>query len=470
MSGSGDTPMFSFTRFKLRLQLTDILDFRGDKASYRSVQVRDAIQHWLDRGGEVDQHLALMPWRASEETLLPRLPKAPVSTPLPTHKDYAAPYFHSINYYTRTSEMYFYVRLRHTCPKEVLMNVSTVPQLTVWIASLQLSEKPTKGGFFVYSNRAFASSNSLVIALQDYVKYTAKKSIEIALYWAPVNMNNFNLVGCVALQIDVDETDYFLLKRILTQLYNRTKVYPAGLPMVYVPPVNRCVDRDLLKSACDSQIKYLEAITVYEFRCFRHTDLSASIPVIREGTEGVPSTLWEVFHSVMVDSVRIFHSTLECIDRRGAYIQVVVMPIRARELAKTIFNSPVAFFRQYFTQETLEKLFDESSIIQGYSETYDPVTRKVTNTDELLAKESISQFWHVDIQAVLDNLNRVQRQVHPPQRETTSVDSSPQGSSFSFNPGSVTTTSALKKARFEATMVSPQVPGTPMEGVSGEGP
>ncbi len=355
------------------------------------------------------------------------------------------------------------------------MNVSTRGQLTVYVAYLQQGENPIKGGFFVYSNRAFASSSDLQNAVQHYVNFTAKKTIEIALYWAPVNMASFNLVGCQALNIDVDESDYFLLKRILTQLYNRDKLYPAQLPMAYVPPVTRCVDKGLLKAACESQLKYLEAYTAYDFRCLRHTDLSKPIPLrsepLEEGQEAATTTLWEVFHQVKVDSVRIFHSVVECEDRRGVYIQAIVMPLPSacRDLAHTVYTSPVAFFRQFFTEATLEKLFVHSSIIQGQSETYDPETRKVTNTDESSAMESIATFWHIDIKAVLDNLTKVQQQVHTPQRDAASGDSSYQGSTFSFNPGSVVTTSALKKARFEAPAPS-QVPGTSMEGVSGERP
>jgi hypothetical protein len=88
------------------------------------------------------------------------------------------------------------------------------------------------------------------------------------------------------------------------------------------------------------------------------------------------------------------------------YIQAIVMPLPSpcRDLEHTIFTSPVAFFRQVFTEETHEKLFVKSSIIQGHSETYDPETRKVTNTDESTAMESISTFWNIDIKAVLDNL------------------------------------------------------------------
>ncbi len=474
--------MFSFTRFKIRLQMADILNFQGDKASYRSEQVRDVLQHWLDGMGEVDSDVAFMPWsESSEEKLPPRFPTPPKTSPptphkpLPTHKDFAAPYFYAINYYTRSSELFFYVRVRHTQSREVLMNVSTRGQLTVYVAYLQQGENPIKGGFFVYSNRAFASSSVLQNAVQHYVNFTAKKTIEIALYWAPVNMASFNLGGCQALNIDVDESDYFLLKRILTQLYNREKLYPAHLPMAYVPPVSRCVDKGLLKAACDSQLKYLEAYNWYEFRCFKQTDLLAPIPLRPElsedGIKEATTTLWELFNQVKVDSVRVFHSVLECEDRRGVYIQAVVMPLPSpcRDLAKTVHTSPVAFFRQFFIEETLEELFVNSAIIQGHSETYDPVARKVTNTDESTAMESISTFWHIDIKAVLDNLTKVQQQVHPPQRDAASGDSSYQGSTFSFNPGSVVTTSALKKARFEAPAPS-QVPGTSMDGVSGERP
>jgi hypothetical protein len=344
-------------------------------------------------------------------------------------------------------------------------------QLTLYIAYLQQGDKPIKGGFFVYSNRAFATSSALFNSIQHYVNYTAKKPIEIAIYWAPVNMSSFNLVGCQALNIDVDESDYFLLKRVLTQLYNRTKVYPAHLPMAYVPPVTRCVDKDLLLAACGSQLKYLEAYTSYDFRCFKHTDLFVALPLHKElAEEGKEATsqLWDLFHSIQVDSVHTFHSILECEDRRGAYIQAIVMPVPVpcRDLAKTVHASPVAFFRQFFTQATLDKLFDESSIIQGHSESYDPVTRKVTNTDEASAMESISTFWNIDIRAVLD---KVHQQVYTSHKDAPSGDSSYQGSNLSFNPGSVVTTSALKKARFE-TPGPPKVPGTPMEGVSGERP
>jgi hypothetical protein len=194
MSGSEAGPIFSFTRFKIRVQMADILNFRGDKASYRSEQVKDVLQHWLDAMGEVDPSVAFMPWSVASEAKLPsRLPTPPKTSPptthipLPTHKDYASPYFHSINYYTRSSEMFFYVRVRHLQPKEVLMNVSTRGQLTVYIAYLQQGDNPIKGAFFVYSNRAFASLSFLQSAVQHYGNYTAQKSIEIALYWAPVN-------------------------------------------------------------------------------------------------------------------------------------------------------------------------------------------------------------------------------------------------------------------------------------------
>jgi len=53
----------------------------------------------------------------------------------------------------------------------------------LWVASLQVSEDPIKGGFFVYSHQAFATSPSLTEAIISAISLAARKSIEVALYF-----------------------------------------------------------------------------------------------------------------------------------------------------------------------------------------------------------------------------------------------------------------------------------------------
>lgn len=145
-----------------------------------------------------------------------------------------------------------------------------------------------------------------------------------------------------------------MLKRLLTHIYNRTKQYPSGVPMVYVPPVARCLDDNLLLASCNSQQKFARVCTVFEFRCFLITNLETPVPV-KEGMGLDPApSLGAIFCSLMLQGVKVVHSVLECSDRRGNYIQVLVMaPGPLIKLTKIIHQSPVAILCERATRAAI---------------------------------------------------------------------------------------------------------------------
>ena len=286
------------------------------------------------------------------------------------------------------------------------------------------------------------------------ISFIAGKEIDIALYWGSVNMAKAKIPGDSFLQIEVDATDYDLLKSALTHVYNITKLYPLGVPLVYVPPVARCIDLNLLTAACISQGKFARTSCVLEFRCFlRNLDCPVTV---RETMSGLgTTTLREVFRcSINYAGQHVFHSTLECADRRGDYIHAIVMPPPKREkLAQVILQSPVAFFRHFFEDTELQHLFDKPSLIAGKSETYDPETYTVTSSYEAHASKALSSFFHVDMQVMLDEVDKDATMAD------TQTESESFGTGLSFNPGSVRTASAWRKRPKTAF----QVPGTSRE-------
>ena len=78
---------------------------------------------------------------------------------------------------------------------------------------LQEGDQPVNGGFFVYSQRAYSDSSHLRAAIGNAVRLVAFRDIQFSLYWGPVNSWKLNLSGNYALQVEVDATDYDVLKR-----------------------------------------------------------------------------------------------------------------------------------------------------------------------------------------------------------------------------------------------------------------
>jgi len=314
----------------------------------------------------------------------------------------------------------------------------------------------------VYSHRNFSSSSSLISSIQSVIMTVVDKEIEIAFFWEKVNMFKINIQGPFALQVEVDETEYDYLKRALTIIYNTRKTYPLGVPMVYVPPVNRCLDEELLRQACDSQVKFQTIVASFEFRCFLSTDLGFKVKV-KPGRDKV-ATLGDLFRKgIKQGESPVFHSVIECSDLSGRkYIHALVMPSSKRlSLARAIFKSPVAVFRHYLEEPLLPRLFDNLSFLQGESDTYDEESETVTNNDESKAMEALRSCVTLDMSMVLDS-----QAERPRSRQGDAASyAASYVSGFSFDPGSVRTNSAhSKKARFSQD----QVPGTP-KGVSGEG-
>lgn len=448
---------YIFTRFRIRLTLPDLQQERGDKAVLRATCVRDTIQQFLDNCARVDPSVALAPWSVKMTGLPLRLPNAAI--PIPTHVDQAKKYFHTINPYSQQRDMYFYLKLRHEVSTGVLLNNVERPFcLSLWVASLQLSEDPVKGGFFVYSHRSFANSASLINSIQSAITQVAGKIVEVAIYWGPVNMVKVGLNGPYALQIDVDSEDYELVKRSLMLLYNRLKQYPSAVPMVYVPPVNRCIDDNLLREANESQVKFLQIVQVFDLRCFLSPSLDSKVTM--KPDRDLALTLGEFLRKgIVLEESPIFHSVIECLDQSGVrYIQALVMPIPLKSnLARVICKSPVAFFRHYLTDDSIALLFDRPSLLQGESDVYDPETRSVKNSDELQSSLAIRSCLHFDMQLVYDR--------HEDNAPSRQGESASYASNFSFDPGSIRTNSALaKRTRFSQV----SVPGT-SRGVSGEG-
>jgi len=134
------------------------------------------------------------------------------------------------------------------------------------------------------------------------------------------------------------------------------------------------------------------------------------------------------------------------------------MPSGSRsKLARSIFQSPVAFFCHCFEEDLLHKIFDKPAFEQGMSEEYDPQMQKFSNTYEKKADEALKTFFEVDMQLVFDS--------QMTSTTSTQGDGASYSSNFSFDPGSVKTTSALsKRPRFAHN----KVPGS-SKGVSGEG-
>lgn len=466
MSGSEIILDPRFTRLRVKVTHTFPEGGQADRASIRQIQVRDVLQQFLNTCSTVDPQVGIAPWSTKDDDLPVRLPHA--TNPLPTHQERAKPYFHTINYFSKGYDTYFYIRLRHGIPMKVLLNLEIPHQLSIWIASLQSSNSPVKGGYFVYSLRAYSYSPSLFSAILSTVRLVAGKAIDLGLYWAPVN--SATIRGPYALQFDVDEADYDLVKRCLTQIYNREKEYPLGVPMVYVPPISRCIDQDLIHAAFHSQAKFTECSELLSFRCFISTDLDGALP-IKEVDRDTSQTLREVFHSIKVDQASgpVFHAVLECIDQTGTPYVLAVTKFR-QDLAKLIYTSPVAFFRQYFTDEVLITLFDKAAVIQGQSETYDPLTRKVSNTDETASMAALQSSYYFDMQILHDRSQERHQRDQPMgfQGDNHSVASN--FSRVSFDPGSVATRSALnKRVRMNVPVHQDQVPGA-LQRASGEGP
>ena len=128
-------------------------------------------------------------------------------------------------------------------------------------------------------------------------------------------------------------------------------------------------------------------------------------------------------------------------------------PPKREKLAQVILQSPVAFFRHFLEDTELQQLFDKPSLLAGQSETYDPVTYTVTSSYEDLASKALASFFHVDMQVMLDELDKAATMAE------TQTESESFGTSFSFNPGSVRTASAWRKR--PKTVF--QVPGTSRE-------
>ena len=465
LMGSEVMSDYVFTRFRVKLTLQDVQQLRGDKAAMRAAQVRDEIQGFLDACSLVDPSIALVPWSEKDKTLPCKLPKPPPNTSIPTHFDQSKKYFHSINPYAPQPDMWFYMRLRHEVSASTIVNnVERSFRLTIWVARLQLGEAPIKGGFFVYSHRNFSSSSSLISSIRSAIMAVVDRELELAFFWERVNMFKINIQGPFSLQIEVDQKEYDFLKRALTVIYNTRKSYPLGVPMVYVPPVNRCLDDDLLRQACDSQVRFQMVAASFEFRCFLSTDLGFKVK-LKSGRDKA-ATLGEVFRKFIKQGESpVFHSVIECSDSSGSkYIHALVMPSSKRlRLARAIFQSPVAVFRHYLDESYLSRLFDTLSMLQSESDIYDADTETVTNNDESRAMEALRTCITVDMSMVLESQAEGQRSR---QGDAASYAAS-YASNFSFDPGSVRTNSnsaQSKKARFSQT----QVPGTP-KGVSGEG-
>jgi len=139
-----------FSRFRVRLTVPNLHQFSGDKGSAKATCVRDTIQEFLNKGATVDPSFALVPWSAKDNDLGVRLPH-PTNGPIPTHIYQAKKYYYSINYYSNQPDFYFYIRLRHEISSSSVLNNITRPMhMSLYRASLQSSEDPTKGGFFVY--------------------------------------------------------------------------------------------------------------------------------------------------------------------------------------------------------------------------------------------------------------------------------------------------------------------------------
>jgi len=322
MSGSEVMGDYIFTRFRVRLTVPNFHLHRGDKAAFKAECLRDTIQQFLDEGAKVDSTFALAPWSVKAKDLDLRLPNSKV--PLPTHLDQAKLYYHSLNYYSTQSDMIFYLRLRHEISyKAVLNNVIRPVHLSLYVASLQSSEDPIKGGFFVYSHRAFATSSSLTEAITLAFSTAAGKSIEVALYWGPINLARVEGPTFYALQIEVDSCNYDVLKRTMTNLYYQSKIFPLGVPMVYVPPVAKCINTQLLIDACGSQTRFNQLVMVMDFRCFLQTNLDTNLvvkefPITMHPDKGKLSTLRGLFKfGARLEEKPVFHSVLQCVDMQG---------------------------------------------------------------------------------------------------------------------------------------------------------
>jgi len=91
------------------------------------------------------------------------------------------------------------------------------------------------------------------------------------------------------------------------------------------------------------------------------------------------------------------------------------------------------------------------------SEEYDPKTQTFSNTYEKKANEALKIFFEIDMQIVFES--------QMTSTNSTQGDGASYSSNFSFDPGSVKTTSALsKRPRFAHKIV----PGT-SRGATGEG-
>jgi hypothetical protein len=482
MSESSEKAAFVFSRVKVCLSPPQLPSGQKDFSTVRQEAVKNDLSALLAEWRKYDPDIALAPWGAEDQDH--PLKVGTESSPIPAHRNIAQFYFYGLNY--AAPVLWFHMRVRHTLPIDRLLEANPVFTIRLYLGRLQTSEKPMVGGFFVHSLREYAQSSDLSFAIRNAVQSVCEKSVDVALFWAPINCKSIGLNGPPVMQIEVDEGDYADVRQALVYLYNKHKAYPMHIPMVFIPPPGRCVDQQLPVKACHSQNAFLRVHRIHVFSPFKLDFYLGSPIAVKDSTsleklahvspgpddeaaspmtsdeptsadvEGEPLVphkvnMTSLLRAISVDKVPVFFAILPAMVKGDkAFLLVTVPGPAGNDLARLVVNSPVAYFKHVLLPSSLDLVFTKLAVAQASSEYFDPVRLRVINTEETTTSETLALF-------TFDIPLHVRRGLSSAQSTT---DTQP-FDTFSFSAGSVQTNS-LKRIRFqEAANNLMQVPGAP---------
>jgi hypothetical protein len=481
MSGSQETVDHVFTRFKVKLQTSS--NERQTPATIRQEAVRLSITGLLRQWQLIDKTVALAPWCATDSAELRT--GADASSVVPAHPNAIGPYFYQLYYGQKSDTLWFHMRIRHTISADRLLRSHNQGSLELYIDRVQSAEKPMAGGFFVGSLKEYALSPLLHVAIKDAVRQITRKSIDFTFFWGDINCYPLEIMrGLKAMQVEVDEANYGVVRRALTIIYNGLKMFPLGVKMAYMPPPGRCLDTNLPKQACQRQYQFLRVCRIYEFKQLNHNfslstrlnmkstivgnPLNIMVPIAepqggpnneaeaKADTDvnnppnlGLttplvgPKTLCELLQAITVNSSPVYHSVLPSIDRGYPAILLVVVPSLGTELARMVHSSPVAFLSQVLDEPTINMIFDEEALMAGEIEAFDTNTQRIVNREETATSDAITSMFKFTFELPSDFDSKFGRQ--PAKR--TKYDT------YSFAAGSAQTSpsssSILKQVRFK---------------------
>jgi hypothetical protein len=220
------------------------------------------------------------------------------------------------------------------------------------------------GGFFVFSLKEYATSNILAEDMKAAVRKITRKATEFTLFWSAINCYEISLTGPFVMQVEVDKSNYEAVRSALNHIYNKLKLYPLGIRMVFIPPPGRCLDTELPKRACWAHEAFVKVHRVYDLKQINpRFSLKIALPLLgmldsnplnitlpsSEGQEAVdtatspttttgqpnpgladilvgPKTILEMFQDISVNKIPVFHAVLPGVDSGVPILRLVVVP------------------------------------------------------------------------------------------------------------------------------------------------